>query len=171
MRFCAGQGTDDRTRALNRRARGIPCESINNQYINMLHAWLINKQISVYNHAVRRKSGTLVPLELAICVCAFELRDEGVEAFHGYEVAKRLGDVGNHKLLTAYGTLYRALGRLEAMGFLQSRWEDPMIAANEGRPRRRLYSLTASGEEAVQEARKSAREKSVEPLRGRTAPT
>ena len=29
--------------------------------------------------------------------------------------------------LTAYGTLYRALGRLEEMGLLRSRWEDPEI--------------------------------------------
>jgi PadR family transcriptional regulator, regulatory protein PadR len=120
---------------------------------------------------VRRKSGALVPLELAICVAAFELRDDGVDAFHGYEVAKRLGSGGSHKLLTAYGTLYRALGRLEAMGFLHSRWEDPMIAANENRPRRRLYTLTNSGEAAVEEARKAVREGSVKQLSRRPAST
>jgi DNA-binding PadR family transcriptional regulator len=132
---------------------------------------LQNTHISVYNRAVRRKSGALVPLELAICVCALELRDGGVEAFHGYEVAKRLGDGDNHKLLTAYGTLYRALGRLEAMGFLHSRWEDPMVAASESRPRRRLYHLTLSGEAAVGDAERAAREKSVKHLRRRPAST
>jgi PadR family transcriptional regulator PadR len=55
----------------------------------------------------------------------------------------------DRRLLTAYGTLYRALGRLEAMGMLQSRREDPQIAAQENRPGRRLYMLTAAGERAA----------------------
>jgi DNA-binding PadR family transcriptional regulator len=120
---------------------------------------------------VRRKSGALVPLELAICVCALELREDGVETFHGYEVAKRLDAGDNRKLLTAYGTLYRALGRLEAMGFVQSRWEDPMIAASENRPRRRLYNLTPSGEAAAKDAQTAAGEMSVKQLSRRPAAT
>jgi hypothetical protein len=35
------------------------------------------------------------------------------------------------------------------MGLLKSRWEDPRIPARENRPGRRLYTLTALGEEAV----------------------
>ena len=108
--------------------------------------------------AMRRKPGTLIPLEVAICRCAAELRRKGSREFHGYELARRLGDVANQKLLTAYGTLYRALGRLEAMGLLRSRWEDPQIAARENRPGRRLYSITAAGEQASDEARSQARE-------------
>jgi PadR family transcriptional regulator PadR len=108
---------------------------------------------------VRRKPGQLVPLETAICVCAANLRRRGIIEFHGYELAKRLGDENNRRLLTAYGTLYRALGRLEAMGLLQSRWEDPQIPARENRPGRRMYVLTATGETAAQEARKTAGEK------------
>ena len=44
----------------------------------------------------------------------------------------------------ASGTLYPILLRLEAAGWFVSRWEsiDPSIA---GRPRRRLYRLTATG--------------------------
>jgi PadR family transcriptional regulator PadR len=43
------------------------------------------------------------------------------------------------------GTLYPLLARLEQAGWLESRWEtiDPRA---EGRPRRRLYVLTAIGE-------------------------
>jgi PadR family transcriptional regulator len=104
---------------------------------------------------MRRKPGELVPLETAICVCAARLRRGGALEFHGYEIAKRLGDENNHRLLTAYGTLYRALGRLEAMGLLQSRWEDPQIPARENRPGRRMYVLTAAGEAAATEARKA----------------
>ena len=108
---------------------------------------------------MRRKPGQLVPLETAICVCAAHLRRRGTLEFHGYEIAKRLGDESNHRLLTAYGTLYRALGRLEAMGLLQSHWEDPQIPARENRPGRRMYVLTAAGETAAREARKAAAEK------------
>ena len=108
---------------------------------------------------MRRKPGHLVPLETAICVCAAKLRRSGTIEFHGYEIAKRLGDENDHRLLTAYGTLYRALGRLEAMGLLQSEWEDPHIPARENRPGRRIYTLTAAGETAAQEARKAAAKK------------
>jgi len=74
-------------------------------------------------------------------------------ARHGYEIAKHLGDISDRRLLTAYGTLYRALGRLEKMSLLESRWEDPLIPARESRPGRRLYTLTAAGEAAAREAR------------------
>ena len=97
---------------------------------------------------VRRKAGSLVPLELAICTAALALRDHGVEQFHGYLIAKELKDAADTKLLTAYGTLYRALGRLEQMGLMTSTWEDPQIPADENRPRRRLlhhYSRRARG--------------------------
>ena len=108
---------------------------------------------------MRRKPGHLVPLETAICVCAANLARRGMAEFHGYEIAKRLGDESSRRFLTAYGTLYRALGRLEAMGLLESRWEDPRIPAYESRPGRRLYTLTATGDAAVAEARTAAGEK------------
>lgn len=102
-----------------------------------------------------------MPLEVAICASAADLRGDGVTEFHGYELAKRLGEAGGaeeRRLLTAYGTLYRALGRLETMGLLESRWEDPAIPARENRPGRRLYTLTAAGEAALEAARKTAAE-------------
>ncbi len=101
---------------------------------------------------MRRKSGTLVPLELAICAAALALRDRGTGQFHGYLLAKELKDAADTRLLTAYGTLYRALGRLEAMGLMTSAWEDPQIPADENRPRRRLYSITPGGCAAVAQA-------------------
>src|SRR3989442_13212971 len=118
---------------------------------------------------MRRKPGQLLPLEAAICVCAASLRRETGE-FHGYEIAKRLADENNHRLLTAYGTLYRALGRLEAMGLLQSRWEDPHVPARENRPGRRLYRLTAAGEAAAIDARAAARAQASRRVRRRPAP-
>jgi PadR family transcriptional regulator, regulatory protein PadR len=97
---------------------------------------------------MRRKPGALVPLEQAICGSAAALAREGVKEFYGYELAKRLAYDSDRRLLTAYGTLYRALGRLENMGMLRSRREDPAISARENRPGRRLYTLTAAGEAA-----------------------
>jgi DNA-binding PadR family transcriptional regulator len=106
---------------------------------------------------MRRKAGSLVPLELAICVAALELRRDGVDQFHGYEIARRLKDDGEARLLTAYGTLYRALERLEQMGLLTSTWEDPDAAAADNRPRRRLYTVTGAAETAVTDAERAAR--------------
>jgi len=101
---------------------------------------------------VRRKPGGLVPLERAICETAAGLHRSGIEEVHGYELAKRLSDIADKRLLTAYGTLYRALGRMEQMGLLKSRWEDPAIPARENRPGRRLYRLTGAGKAAAREA-------------------
>jgi PadR family transcriptional regulator PadR len=98
---------------------------------------------------MRRKPGTLLPIEEAILSVVARLQRRGVRETHGYDIAQHLRDVSDAKLLTAYGTLYRALGRLEKMGLLESRWEDPRIAAREARPGRRLYALTGAGAEAV----------------------
>ena len=58
-------------------------------------------------------------------------------------------EIGKHTRL-ASGTLYPILFRLEAVGWLQSRWEveDPAIL---GRPRRRFYRITGEGVNKVQE--------------------
>jgi PadR family transcriptional regulator PadR len=119
---------------------------------------------------MRRKPGTLLPLETAICITAAALVRGGTHEFHGYEIAKHLGDAADCHLLTAYGTLYRALGRLEQMGLLRSRWEDPEIPARENRPGRRLYTLTAAGDTAARNARKLVAKRTARPTRRRWAP-
>jgi PadR family transcriptional regulator PadR len=119
---------------------------------------------------MRRKPGALVPLEVAICLAAMKLRRKASAEFHGYELAKSLADGEDGRLLTAYGTLYRALGRLQDMGFLESRWEDPHIPARENRPGRRLYHLTALGEAAAREAIKAAAQTPSKARRRRLAP-
>jgi len=53
---------------------------------------------------------------------------------------------------TAHGTLYKALGRMEDAGLLESHWEDPDVAVAEGRPRRRLYRVTPLGANAFARA-------------------
>ena len=111
-----------------------------------------------------------MPLELAICTSAVELRRDGINQFHGYEIAKHLGDAADRRLLTAYGTLYRALARLEKMGLLRSRWENPEIPARENRPGRRLYTLTAAGVTAVEDARKGSTARATTRVRRRWVP-
>jgi PadR family transcriptional regulator, regulatory protein PadR len=119
---------------------------------------LDNEHISAYKPQVRRKPGALLPIEVSICIVA---ADFSVDEFHGYEIAKQLAEIADHRLLTGYGTLYRALARLEEMGLLQSRREDPAIAARESRPGRRLYTLTATGEAAAVAARKERKAKAL----------
>jgi DNA-binding PadR family transcriptional regulator len=55
--------------------------------------------------------------------------------------------------------LYKALGRLEEFGLLTSRWED--AAAVDGRPRRRLYALTATGSDVAEKALAAQRPRSA----------
>ena len=111
---------------------------------------------------MRRKSGGLVPLEALILEAALGLRHKGQIEFHGYALATRIAETKAARKLTAYGTLYRALGRLEKLGALESRWEDPFKAEAEGRPRRRLYSMTPEGERTLQRARMAARDDVVQ---------
>jgi DNA-binding PadR family transcriptional regulator len=50
------------------------------------------------------------------------------------------------------GTVYPALSRLERDGFVKSTWEEETSAHSEGRPARRYYRVTASGQKALAEA-------------------
>ena len=97
---------------------------------------------------MKRKPNTLLPIVLAILGASIDVAQSGDPEFHGYAMAKQLSDHDADRRLTAHGTLYRALERLEKLGFLASRWEDPEIAAVERRPVRRLYKITATGEQA-----------------------
>jgi len=90
---------------------------------------------------MRRKSGALTPIEYSILNAAVNLYRQGGE-FYGFQIAKEIEDREGARRLTGLGTLYRALDRLQEQGFLSRRWEDPAIAAQENRPRRRLYQVT-----------------------------
>jgi PadR family transcriptional regulator PadR len=98
---------------------------------------------------MRRKPGTLLPIEVDILEAGLQLRQGDRSRFHGFQLAKQIADHAGPRPLTAHGTLYKALQRLEAAGLLTSQWEDPTIAAAQGRPRRRLYEVTGAGERAV----------------------
>jgi PadR family transcriptional regulator PadR len=99
----------------------------------------------------RRKPGTLLPLESEILEVALSLQRAGQASFHGFGLAQAMRERSASRSLTAHGTLYKALGRLEEFGLLTSRWEDAEAA--EGRPRRRLYELTGQGARVAEPAR------------------
>lgn len=107
------------------------------------------RKISSYSAEVRRRPGTLIPLEAEILAAALELRRTGEERFHGFRMAKLVAETGDSRRLTAHGTLYKALARLESTGLLISTWEDPDLATVEHRPRRRLYEVTGAAERVV----------------------
>jgi len=111
-----------------------------------------------------------VPLETSILRAAADLLSSGAREFHGFEIARHVAGVADRRRLTAYGTLYRALGRLEHMGLLESRWEDPQLAADDGRPVRRLYALTAGGALAVREPGRRPARGMRSPRRRKVAP-
>jgi PadR family transcriptional regulator len=100
----------------------------------------------------RRKPGTLLPLETEILDVALSMLRAGDATFHGFGLAQTMRDESRSRSLTAHGTLYKALSRLEELGLLTSRWEDAAAAA-EGRPRRRLYALTGEGARVAERAR------------------
>jgi DNA-binding PadR family transcriptional regulator len=106
---------------------------------------------------MRRKRGALIPIEAAVLQAGVDLGRRGEPEFHGFFLAKELRDRDGARRLTAHGTLYKALDRLERAGFVQSRWEDPEVAAAEGRPRRRLYRVTGLGERVAGKARPAPR--------------
>lgn len=99
---------------------------------------------------MRRKPGTLLLLEVDILDAGLALRRDETPSFHGFQLAKAIADRADTRAaLTGHGTLYKALSRMEAAGLLTSTWEDPNLAAADGRPRRRLYEVTGAGERAL----------------------
>ena len=102
---------------------------------------------------MRRKPDQLIPLEVSILEAAVALHKRGTKAFHGYSLAKTVKAKTDRRMLTAYGTLYRALHRLERASMIESFWEDAAHAEKESRPRRRFYRLTALAEFALARAR------------------
>ena len=94
----------------------------------------------------RRRPGALLPLEVSILAA---LRDGGSGGIHGFALAQAIAGAEESRRLTATGTLYRALHRLDDAGLIENWWEDPNDAADAGRPRRRLYRITGAGATAL----------------------
>ena len=119
---------------------------------------------------MRRKQGTLLPIEVSILLAGLELRTRGIGQFHGYGVAKEIKARDEAKRLAGYGTLYRALGRMAKAGLLAGEWEDPELAAKGGRPPRKLYEVTTAGEAALAQVPEETRAAALEFATGLNAP-
>src|SRR5262245_21885198 len=101
---------------------------------------------------MRRKPGTLIQSEIALLLAAVELKQRGIDRFHGYLIAQEIEEAAGARQLLAYGTLYKTLARLEDAGLLTSEWEVPEQTQRETRPRKRLYTVPTAGEAALASA-------------------
>src|SRR5687767_13129221 len=97
----------------------------------------------------------LTPLDAEILQAGLQLQARGQREWHGFGLAKSMRDAAGAKRLTALGTLYRALAGLAQHGLVTARWEG-VEEAQEGRPRRRMYSVTGAGEERLREWQRAA---------------
>lgn len=88
-----------------------------------------------------------MPLEQEILRAGAPITAAG-DRFHGFGLAEALRGASGRSLI-AHGTLYKALARLQEAGMLAAAWEDPDVAAAEGRPRRKLYEVTPAGAAAL----------------------
>lgn len=69
---------------------------------------------------------------------------------HGYEITKRINRQGETVLSVKEGQLYPILHRLENEGLVAAEW-----IPQEGKPARKVYSLTEEGRGALAEKRAS----------------
>jgi PadR family transcriptional regulator PadR len=103
-----------------------------------------------------RPVGRLLDLEYDILESTLAMSNSH-EHVYGFALARRLSSSTASAGLVGHGTLYKALGRLTAMGLLQAKWES--VSEESGRPRRRRYSVTGLGQLAL-----AARPEAVRPL-------
>jgi PadR family transcriptional regulator PadR len=96
-----------------------------------------------------RKPCTLLLLEEQMMHAMIEHGELGV---HGFALAQELAASTGATSLAAHGTLYKALDRLRNRGLIVAEWEPPELAEEAGRPRRRLYRLTAEGAQVLRAA-------------------
>ena len=69
---------------------------------------------------------------------------------HGWGIAQRLSIVSNEALQLQEGTLYPALYRMEAKGWIESEW-----AASENNRRAKYYRLTKVGRKQLEAQKES----------------
>ncbi|AXK34648.1 PadR family transcriptional regulator [Streptomyces armeniacus] len=74
-----------------------------------------------------------LPTQLVLQV----LLEQPSQELYGLQIGSQAG--------LASGTIHPILARLEAVGWLTSRWEDSDRAHQQGRPRRRYYQLSQEG--------------------------
>lgn len=73
------------------------------------------------------------------------LKVVSLEAKHGWAIAKRIQEISKDVLLVQQGSLYPALYRLEAQGWLASEWRE----SETGRPAK-FYTVTRAGRKQLE---------------------
>lgn len=79
----------------------------------------------------------------AVLAVLTALREDASTPRYGLEIATAAG--------LSHTTIYDTLARLEAAKWVSSEWEELDEAGDGGRPRRRLYRLTANGDTVARE--------------------
>ena len=74
---------------------------------------MINGKISAYTVYMRRKAGSLIPIEILILEAGSAIKTRSDLGFHGFMIAKEIKERERARLLTAHGTLNKALGMME----------------------------------------------------------
>lgn len=87
--------------------------------------------------------GSTPRMTIATLMVLRAMLDQPTQEIYGLELSAKAG--------LATGTIHPILGRLEAIGWVTSRWED-VEPASAGRPRRRYYRLSPDGAEQAREA-------------------
>jgi DNA-binding PadR family transcriptional regulator len=96
---------------------------------------------------VKRKPGGLTDNEARTLRAIVALHAAGHADAYGVLLAETLAGPGGRSI--AYSALYDSLKRLERLGYLTGRWEDPAHAAAARRPRRYLVRITGLGRQAL----------------------
>lgn len=68
---------------------------------------------------------------------------------HGYEIAKRIRELSDDSFKYGEAQLYPALKNLEEEGSIMGQWD-----IQEGKPNRRVYEITPSGQKKFEEQKK-----------------
>jgi transcriptional regulator len=76
------------------------------------------------------------------------LRVVALEPTHGYRIAQRIRQISRETFLVKQGSLYPALHRLEARGWLEAEWGP----SDHGREAKQ-YAITRTGRRQLQEQR------------------
>jgi DNA-binding PadR family transcriptional regulator len=103
----------------------------------------------------------LLPIEEAILRIGLRRMSDGQPDFYGFAIATDL-DGTDGRRLTAHGTLYKVLDRLERDGLLVSRWETP-DEVEQSRPRRRLYQVSDEAAPALSRSRALVKSTALRP--------
>ena len=85
-------------------------------------------------------AASAIPLVLSIL-------DEGES--YGYAILKRIDELSGGELEWTDGMLYPLLHRLDRLGYVEARWDEP-----DGGRRRRYYRITDAGRAALTEQRR-----------------